>query len=245
MIDPNELNALADGELSPERRQELEALIGGSDEARKQFESIVAIKRCLHATASNEACDALWKRCQTRLDEIDRTKRIEGFVGRYAWGICGVFFAAIAIGGFFNRSTERTVASHQVAGYLADVSPIPFPASRNQKDLDPFVRAVMGDAYHSRPAEVRITAAGRDDTPGNRVTFVRLEDGFGPIAVLALHDVRHVSGLYPFDQDSRYKYGRINGASALFWNRADGVICMAVGNRSYSEIRDMLANCEK
>ena len=178
----------------------------------------------------------IWSRCSARLDELDRAKRIEGFVGKYAWGICGVFLVAIALGGFFNRAWVKSVRSEEVAGYVSSMSPVPVSNSRSQSDLDPAVRQVLGESFNSRPPEIRVTALGTQEIPGNRATVVVLDDGYGALAVFALHDVRQVSGLYDYEQDSDYKCGQINGSNALFWSRPDGVICMAVGTRSFGDI---------
>jgi hypothetical protein len=236
MIDRNELHSLADDELSAERSAELLALMSENPHAQREFEAIRAVKQCLKANSTIEDSPELWSRCQSRLDEIDKSRRIEGFVGRYAWGICGVFFIAIAMGGFFNRFLMKSVDTGQVAGYVAAMSPIPVSQSRNQGELDPVFKQILGESFNSRPPEIRVTAVGANNTPGNRLTFMQLDDGFGPVAVVALHDVQNVSGLYEYEQDSRFKYAQIDGVSALFWNRSDGVICVAFGNRDYSEI---------
>jgi len=240
MIDRTELHSLADNELPPERAQELAAQLELDSQARLELAAIKATKDCLKANSPAVQDSELWTRCRMRLEELDKARRIESFVGKYAWGICGVFFVAIAMGGFFNRFLLKSVNSSQVAGYVATMSPIPVPQSRSQSEIDPFFRQVVGESMGSRPPELRITAFGENDVPGNRLSFVRLDDGFGPVAVVALHDVQHVSGLFEYEQDSQYKYGQIDGVNALFWNRADGVICVAVGNRAYSEIHQIV-----
>lgn len=236
MIDRMELHALADNELSADRCQELAALVDQDPQIKRELEAIRATKRCLKSTASDVEPGELWSRCQSRLDELDKARRIEGFVGKYAWGICGVFFVAIAMGGFFNRFQMKSVNSNQVAGYVATMSPIPVSESEKPSQFGEMFRRVLGGAPAERPARVVVTGIGGCDIPGKRSNYVRLDDGYGPVMVVALHDVQHVSGLYEFEQDARFKYGDIDGTSALFWNRPDGVICMAVGKRSYDEI---------
>jgi hypothetical protein len=239
MIDRTELHALADNELPPERSAELKSQLDRDPASLAELEAIHATKRCLRSCANDVDASTLWVECRDRLDEVDRTKRIESFVGRYAWGICGLFFVAIALGGFFNRSLPRSADSNQVAGYVANMAPISRPAFTDAGADDRMFRQVLGESFN-RPQQVRITDIGVSDEPGRRVSMFRCDDGYGPVVVLALHDIQQVTGLYEYEKDTRYKCGEVSGAPALFWNRADGVICVAFGNRAYGEIYRML-----
>ena len=239
MIDRTELHAFADDELSASRKAELATQLETETFARRELDSIYSLKRCLGSCAQNLEAPELWKDCCERLDEMDRAKRIENFVGKYAWGICGVFFVAIAMGGFFNRFTSRTVDSKQVAGYVATMSPLPTSQPKTDNEFDRMFRQVLGESFNLSGG-VTVVDSRESREPGNRIRLVKLDDGYGPVAVLALLDVQHVSGLYDYEQDPSYKYGQVGSANALFWNRSDGVICMALSNRAYSEIYEML-----
>lgn len=238
MIDKSELHALADNELSDQEVAELKGRLEANSTAQAEYLEIISLKSALRATAQTPDCDLLWKACQGRLDEIDKTKRVEAFVGRYSWSICGVFFLAIAVGGILNRSTIRPVQPNDVAAYVAGLSPMSVP--RNQAELNPALKQIMGETFANRPTTMTVTALGSNRQSGRRTEFVQLSDAFGSVAVVALLDVKEVGGLWDYEPDADFKCAKIDGANAMFWSRDDGVICMVIGQRSYSELHAII-----
>ncbi len=239
MIEKSELHALADNELSEQEAAALKSRLEANSKAQAEYLEIMALKSALRSTAQTPECDQLWKACRGRLDEIDKTKRVEAFVGKYAWGICGVFFLAIAFGGILNRSINRTVQPNDVAAYVAGLSPLSVP--RSQAELNPALKQIMGETFANRPTEMTVTALGSNRQLGRRTEFMQLSDAFGSVAVVALFDVKEIGGLWDYEQDPNFKCAKIDGANAMFWNRGDGVICMVIGQRSYSELHAIIA----
>ena len=240
MIDRLDLHALADGQLSDAQRKEILDQLATDPIAAAEYQSILAMKSTLKSCAEMPDSGNLWKKCQSRLDELDKTKRVESFVGRYAWGICGIFFLMIVSGGILNRRASGIVPSNQVSSFVASMSPVSVPRSQNQTELEPKLRQVVGAAFTNRPARMAITAVGESGVPGQRTRYVQLSDEFGKVAVLALYDVREVTGIWEYEADKAFRCGKIDGINSLFWNRGDGVICMVVGQRSYSELYDIV-----
>ncbi len=228
---------MADGELSPQELAELQEELNSDPTASAEYQSILQMKAALQGMRSEaENTDSLWSECRDRFDEIDRTRRVESFVGKYAWGICGVFFLAIAMGGFFNRANIKPVKPADVPSYVAGITPVPVSKNQKQEVLDPVLKQVLGDSFENRPSKMQITAIGGNRIPGRRSTFVQLSDAFGDVAVVALHDLARIEGLYNYEADPSFKCTRFDGVNALFWTREDGVICMALGQRSYDEL---------
>jgi len=236
MIHDENLHSLADNELGDaERAQVLRAMEQDSKLAAR-YQSILAIKAGLRNQATTPECQELWRDCRARLDEIDNARTVERFVGKYSWGICGVFFLAILIGGVLTRSSVKQVGANDVAGVVASMSPISVPQSKSQAELDPVLRQVIGETFKTRPTRMLVTAIGSNPVPGERAEFVQLSDEFGSVALVALYDIREVVGLWDSDFDPAFKCGTFDGVNALFWQRSDGVICMAAGQRSYTEL---------
>jgi hypothetical protein len=242
MIDRELLHALADNELTPEERTAALAEMQSDEAAQAEYHSILAMKDAVKSKLETPDADALWQKCRSRFDEIDKTKRVEAFVGRYAWGICGLFFVAILVGGVFNRSIPKSVQPNDVAGYVASMSPVPVTRGESQAALEPELKQVVGEAFRKRPAQMFITGRGHNNIPGERTSFVRLTDDFGNVAVMALYDVRKVENLWDYDADTNFKCAKFDDANALFWNRDDGVICMVIGQRSYNELYEIVQN---
>jgi hypothetical protein len=247
MIDRNDLHALADNELEPQQRAALLDQLKNDSQAEAEYQSILAMKAVLKTQMEQPDTAELWSKCRGRLDELDKTRRVESFVGRYAWGICGFFIAAILLGGVFNRATGRSVQPNEVAGYVAGLSPVSVPRDQNQAELEPELRQVVGSAFEKRPAQMVVTAIGRSTLSGGRTSYVQLSDPFGTVAVVALHDVKLVEGLWDYEPNSNFKCAKVDGVNALFWNRReDGAICMVVGMRSYDELYGIVqAMCPK
>ncbi len=82
MIDRNDLHALADNELSSEEQASLLRELESDANARVEYQNIVAMKTALKQSSTSPECGELWNRCQARLNELDKTKRVESFVGR-------------------------------------------------------------------------------------------------------------------------------------------------------------------
>lgn len=244
MIDRQELHALADGELSPERQRELLAELAGDSDSAAELQAIQAVKATLQTKLENPDDPELWSRCQGRLAEIEKTRRVEGFVSRYAWGLCGIFFLTIVVGGLMNRVGAKSVQANDVAGYVAGLTPVPISQSQNkQTELEPIVRQVIGEAFKAKPAQMRIVSIGRNDIPGQRVGCVQLGDAFGIVSVMAMPDVQHVDGVWSYEKDNRFFGGKVDGMNALFW-RENGMICMVVGQRSYDELHAIVTSMQ-
>lgn len=240
MIDVTDLHALADNELTPQRREEVLAQLAADPRAEAEYQSILAMKSLLQTKTEQPDVHDVWHQCRGRLDELDKTRRVEHFVGKYAWGLCGAFFLAIMVGGVFNRATPRSVNPNDVSGYVSSLAPVSVPRTQNQAELNGSLRDVLGQAFKGRPSRMVVTAVGQEGTPGARTSYVQLSDEFGSVGVVALHDVSKVDGLWVYDADPKYRYTKVNNLPALFWTREDGVICMVVGQRSYEELHTLV-----
>jgi hypothetical protein len=246
MIDRNDLHALADNELANEQRAALLAQLESDPQAQAEYRSILAMREALKSKLESPETEVLWQKCRSRFDELDKTRRVESFVGRYAWGICGLFFVAILFGGVLNRAIGKRVQPNEVAGYVASLSPVSVPRTQNQAELDPALKQVVGETFIRRPNRMLVTAVGQNSTPGERTSYVQLADEFGKVAVVALHDVTKVDGLYAYESDPNYFCAKLDGLNALFWKREDGKICMVVGQRDYNELYGIVqAMCPK
>src|SRR5438045_8964116 len=115
--------------------------------------------------------------CCKRLDEIDRTKRVEGFVGRYAWAICSIFICLIFGAAWLNRMGGGGLNASDVAKAASTLAPISAPRSQNsdakrqwlQQNLErampvqPDMISVVGGAAGYLEDGRKITRADRQD----------------------------------------------------------------------------------
>ncbi len=155
-------------------------------------------------------------------------------------GIFGAFLISIVGGGLFNSTKNGSVKPNEVAGYVASLSPMSVPKSKNQSELEPMLKQVVGETFAGRPNRMQVTGLGGNAVPGRRTSVVQLSDAFGSVAVIALLDVKTVDGLYVYEQDPSFHYTTIDGVNSLFWTRGDGVICMVIGQREVSELYEIV-----
>src|SRR5688572_11364387 len=111
MSDWLEIHALADEQLSAEEKAQAQERLANSEKSQRELRAIQAIKEAAASRRDTVTCEQTWKRCQRRLDEMDKVHRIEGFVGKYAWALCSVLFIGIVGAGMLNRNRTSFGAS--------------------------------------------------------------------------------------------------------------------------------------
>jgi anti-sigma factor RsiW len=95
MIQRLDLHALADGELDKGEAKLLREALRDDPQAQAEYEVILNFKEMVVQQSVRHEAEDCWKACQVRMNEIDRSRRVESFVGRYAWAMCAVFFVLI------------------------------------------------------------------------------------------------------------------------------------------------------
>jgi anti-sigma factor RsiW len=236
MIDLLKIHALADGELSGAEQLEAEALVEYSAEARAEYEAVRSQKEMLAEKAPRQESAEVWTRCVDRLGEIDKTKSIEGFVGRYAWGLCALFFAAIVGAGFFNRADAGgTVTTAEVAGFASGMSPVrssqPVTASEIERMLGP------APPISLEPERLRIVQVAQRQIEGRQVLRVTFEDAFGYLALMIVPGVRSIEGADKVE-GTAYGAGSVDSVPCLVWTRGEFGL-MLIGDRRLEELQSV------
>ena len=85
MIDRLDIHAYADRELAPEEMARLEKEIAASPDATRELDAIHGLKNCLQTKVEQADCARLWTGCIGRLNELDKVKKAEYFVGKWAF----------------------------------------------------------------------------------------------------------------------------------------------------------------
>ena len=241
MIDPSEIHALADGELSASEAEAVRAKIAGCPRSTAEYHTILAIKSTLQNRAGAYTCETTWAKSVRRLDEIDKTKRIEGFVGRYAWGLVGSFALVIAIGGYWTR-THRTgvISSSDVTHVSADM--IHIPGMRTMANVKQWLTQKFGFGDHSSfdDGKLVVTNAYEGSVNGFPAARLSLRDNEGPADLLIIRGAQAVDGVRPL-QDGEFSAGRVDGLNIVTWSR-DGNALLLVSPRSVDEMVQIASN---
>jgi hypothetical protein len=219
MIERELLHAYCDGELSPAERAQIEATLKQDAQAVVELQAIRHTKELISSNVRPMNDEALWRQCVGRLDEIDKTKKVEGFVSRYAWGLCAVFLFVILGGGVLHKMNPNSVRAGQVASYVSGMgltggwSKPPAQASDRRQWLDqqlgPVSNAFRSDVIHVEAGKREIT----DD--GHQVTCLLLADDRGFLKLVVVSNFGSIEGS---DQPGQIQEGEVNEMNYVAWN---------------------------
>jgi hypothetical protein len=218
-----ELHALADGQLEGEAKLAAESRLRTCERSKAEYEAVQALKQTLETKCESLTCEKTWSRCQGRLREIEKTKRVENFVGKYAWGICGAFLLCIVVGGSLNRSGAG-VRPGDVARVSASMSPLSLGSSTSERRrvLEDF----MGGPMRIEPEKVQVVGAAKGVLNGHNVVKLDLADPSGPMAFFLFQNASQI--LEGRERDG-FCACVVNGTNGLGWSE---------GQRSYLLIGD-------
>ncbi|MBI1757600.1 MAG: hypothetical protein HYR64_10905 [Fimbriimonas ginsengisoli] len=239
MIDPLKIHALADAELSKEDAEALAHEIAKCRRSTLELETIQGLKLIVNKHCQPVACDDTWCKCRKRLDEIDRAQRVEGFVGRYAWGLCGTFLLAIVVGGLATRNgSAGMVRSGEVPRMVSGLAPLALIRPHTIDEARKFVAEKLGRSPVSLPDQrISILEGAYGSSDGRRLVRLHLRDSGGDALLVVVPGAVGVEGTQPLGS-GEYCCGRINGTNCLVWN-SNGCMLMLLGDRSTEDLHTL------
>jgi anti-sigma factor RsiW len=241
MIDPLELHAYADGELSKEERGKIEERLRNCAESRREIECIQNLKRAIRSECKAVECEAEWGRCTERIRELNQSRRATTFVSRYAWAMCAVFFVFILAGAFVNRTIGGSqMQGADLARVVSTLAPVGGPASQEPEAIGTWLDSLLGHARHSvSPDRLDIRGAQRGEIDGHPVVQLQCRDAAGDMSLLIVNGILDFSNMPSFG-NTDFRVSTVQGMNCLVWT--DGRFSMAlVGNRPYQELHDVVA----
>lgn len=239
MTEPTQLHALADGELAPQEVQTLREALKADSKAAAELNAILNLKDLLAKNAVAHADPEVWKGCVRRLDAIDKTRRVEGFLGRYAWALCGALFLFILSG---------RVAMRNVQGDSARISDIlPFARSgrhataQSRMESNAYRAILNAVSRNLDPKEIQVfePVYGRvHDFPAVRVP---LRDREGDLVLTDVGGSLDLQDTAPFPTDATLATGIVDGQNCVVW-KTEGetwVLNPVNGPRSLESLREV------
>ena len=118
-----DLHSLADGELSPAESQDVIRELNSDAGLTAEYQRVLRLKQFVLQHAEVLQNEDAWRVSVARLTEIDRTRRVDSFVTRNAWGLCGVIFASLVVGGMLQRNSASNVSGNEVARMMSSFTP--------------------------------------------------------------------------------------------------------------------------
>lgn len=226
MIDLIKLHALADGELSEQEAKLLREQILASEEASRELSAIHNLKDCIRSKAQIYTCEATFVASMRRVDELDRNRRVNRFVSRYAWGISGAFFVMIACCGILNRTAGTRVQTSDIASMYALA-----PNSAPQRVPPPGYNQWIQDLVRN----ARIVG----DLDGHRVSKLMLSDPYGMMGLMDIEGDIAPDGMTEVPGAAGYYSGNIQGHNAVARKEPSRLLVL-IGDRPSDALLDTL-----
>jgi anti-sigma factor RsiW len=233
-----DLHALADGEATDRLTHEVRDLIERDPICAAEYAAIQNLKDFVRGNVRNSHEEEAWKSCVKRLNEIDKTRRAEGFVGRYAWAMCAVAFLAIVGGGILNHAQPTKMDGTDLSSVMASFGPARAPGVSQPDDVKRWVNGLLGRASQTvDPSRMVVRAAAQGAIDGHKVLQLQMRDASGDLVLVVLEGQANFADLKPLP-DPRYHGGRMNGMNCISWTKGQ-VSLVLFGQRSHDELANV------
>ncbi|MFQ3586159.1 MAG: hypothetical protein SNJ74_02380 [Fimbriimonadaceae bacterium] len=234
MNDWMELNALADGELSGEDKTRVEKKIRECEQTRADYELVVGLKGKLVSVSNptSQECARVWSACRVRLEQIDQRTKVEKFVTRYAWGLCGAFLVAI-VGAAYTNRIDGGVRTGDVARVMAGLTPGQRATATYGEDLQKWLSCVGPIEVDLGGAQVLQAREGQ--LGGRSVAILDIIGTEGRSTLVLIGGITRFDGMEPMVEDSRFLLGRVGSRNCLAW-KANNIGLMLIGDGEASEL---------
>ncbi len=213
-----DIHALADGELHGEDKSQASDRLQSCASSRAEYESVLLLKQTLKQKCSAPAHDESWKSCRDRLDLIDKTKRAETFVGKYAWALCGVFLFTIISAAVFNRTAGGNVLNAaDMTNVVSGMSPLALPSASGPSALKQWMNKILGRAPVQIEPQLQLRSVRQGWVNGRRAARFDFVDQKGPLALVVLEETDGVEGAELFGKESKYYRSQMENNQVLGW----------------------------
>jgi|GEM_PF-1247037 len=232
-----DLHALADGELDTEQAAALKLRIAADPKLRREHEAILNLKDFVREKSLKFESEESWKACVGRLNEIDRSSKVTGFVNRYAWVFCGTLFAVIVGARFLVKDVRGDSVRAADIGHI-------FPASAPQAPVDAGQIQYYKDMLkigHIAANQVRLVAPPTQSVVGDGIPITRfnLSDEQGPMQLYVVQAQVNFEDVHPLTANPDVSEGVIAGAgrsiNCLIWN-TNGRTLVLAADRQESDL---------
>jgi anti-sigma factor RsiW len=232
-----QMHALADDELDDQAKATAAELAQKDPACHAEYQAVQSLKSLLKTHCCCTPPPSLWNQTVKRLDAIDRTRKAESFVGRYAWALCGVFLIMIVGAATTNRlAAKRSVHAGDMAEMASSLSPLALPSGSAPKVVHDMVSSVLGDApVNAEPVDLTLRSVAEGLIDGFRVARLTFGDQKGTVALIIVKNADEVHGVQEDHQADGYRVGKLNSLHVVSWIDG-GYALFVVGQRSADEL---------
>ncbi len=236
MTDYTILHALADGELSGPDKATAEELLRTDPIANAEFQATVAIKKTIASKNQIHVDPKSWQAAVGRISELDKRKKAEGFVGKYAWGMCTIIFALILSTGLMRHFKGSPVGTGDIAQYAAALQPFSRDVKNTGQDMRSWIRDVSyGAPIQIDPGFMTVHRYAQRIEENRSTTFLLCSDSIGPMTLIVVKGANGISGAEQMAKQGNYLIGQIGNSNCICWSDSGFVITL-FGNRPYEAL---------
>lgn len=229
-----ELNALADGQLEKNRIAELQKIIQSNPQISITYTSIVNVKLAVNQLPA-ETHPELLAILHGRLGEIDRTRRADQFVTRYAWGLCGFVLLTIVGAGTYARMHGSTVGLSDVPGYSAGMVSSSFESA--PQGIGNWLKRLIVGSPAKQAAPLKVLKEDVGSISGVPAARVILGDPNDPYTLFIIHSDGPIRGVQPIDGSTQVQYwsGHVGPWNCLNWKQGEYQLIL-LGNHDQNNL---------
>lgn len=226
-----EVHALVDDELGREDRERVQERIRACAASHAEWQAVRILRAVVKEKCVQPDCEQSWRSCCKRLDEIDRTKRVESFVGRYAWGICGIFLCVILGASWLNHANGGGLNAGDVARAESSLAPLSVPRSQTTDSKWHWLQNELDRTMPVSSSSINLLGAARGYLQdGRKIVRADLEDRDGRMKLYIIESANRVDGGSQIDGHTQYNGARINDVNCITWT-GQGAAYVLAGER--------------
>lgn len=239
MTDPLDLHALADGELNREDASRVRESLRSDEALNAEYNAILNLKDCMRDKTLRFDSEDAWRACRGRMDAIDRTKRVEGLVTRYAWAICAFFFVMILSGRYATQGTQGAAAQISDIGALAGtVRSQNAPDLRNAAATNRWLDQMLGDTRQSIAMDrLTVLGGGVGEWQGMKVKVLDLQDNNGRLQLMIIPANLNLQDTAAMPGTPKVYAGNLGSSNCVAWSVDGSKTLILIARRPYDELQ--------
>ena len=225
-----DVHALADGELTDDKKKETMRLVDENPDAAAEYQWALFFRESLASKCLDHDCEDAWRRSKERLHALDRSSKLDGFVGRYSWAMAASLFIIIAFAGLWNRGIGgRELSGQQVAQLMSSATPL------SSNDATAAMEDGLGTEFPVVQRLFDVNAVGVGEVGGSSFIRISLRDSSGPLVLYAIKGEKVIKDLKPVRGRKAFSHGYLDQHPCLSWTHND-ISFLMLADREVEEL---------
>lgn len=221
------VHALVDGELDAATREQVAAWICQDPALNREYLWAVAMKDTLATKCQRLDSPECWEAAKLRFRELDRTRTVNFLVGKYAWALSGVLFAAILAAGGLNLMRRSTTVSSPAVAELVRNPLSGTSQSATGYTSSPYsIVAADGSELVKLANGVQLLGMQPGKVEGKPCLGVAMLDAEGPLKLWAIDGVDGLEGATEQVGYSDFRIGFFNNHPAVTWKKGHRLVVL-------------------